>query len=529
MEELMSKAHPTPANDKCCQTDDIPGEAFVPGPDHASKTFVNSTETGDPPLLQTPLQTSKSGIQQIIECFRTGTAQLKHILLKEVDTIFECKLCRSLFRGLPNLIKHKEIYCLPRLHESDDTSEDGKKGMKELLEAIYPHSDKQEYFLTLEPIASNQNAVYQHLSKEEDLPSSSQSPNQTSTSSLAYYSNIQEQHTEEVNVKDEEIREENCTDEHEVENMSDGEDAVELKEYRDSEEPVGKTEDADIKDCKCLLCNRTYRGRGHLQRHLRTVHKIVTSSSDTNSTDSNFNAKKPVNGSVPETHDNSPSSSSENKVPCKPVFSIGFDFKTRFCKLCRRTFSSEQNLVKHIELHTDNGTDFYVKFYCCPLCRYKTRRKRDVLRHLSELHKKKSAYLSRISQSLESCAVKKPAEVVLNKDEAKSQHRQDVNINNNHSSPYLTRRNLLPNMPGALCKKTSKVSNKVRHAEKVTNSTEVKPDGAKGNGTKKSLHVCKICGQAFKKERYLGLHKRSHHKTAARSATGIRTRSKVVI
>lgn len=35
MEETVSLS----ANEKCCQTDDITGEAVVPGPDHASKTL----------------------------------------------------------------------------------------------------------------------------------------------------------------------------------------------------------------------------------------------------------------------------------------------------------------------------------------------------------------------------------------------------------------------------------------------------------------------------------------------------------
>ncbi|XP_048011923.1 zinc finger protein 800b isoform X2 [Megalobrama amblycephala] len=522
MEETVSEAHSTPANEKCCQTDDIAGEAVVPGPDHASKTLVYSTEPGDPPLLQTPLLTSKSGIQQIIECFRTGTAQLKHILLKEVDTIFECKLCRSLFRGLPNLIKHKEIYCFTRMPEPDDPSGDGKKSLKELIEAIYPRSDKEEYILKFEPIPSNQNAVYQYLSKDDDLPPSSQSPNHTPTDSWRHYhSNSQEMYTDEVRLEEEES---NCIDdEDERENMDKvEEDAEENKQHPDAEEPEEPLEE-DLASCRCLLCNRTYRVRGHLRRHLQTVHKIVSSGSTTKSTDPPSNSKKMVNGKVPDSPNTSPRSSSnsqspkEDKVSSKAEFSAGFDFKARFCKLCKRTFSSVQNLEKHIELHTDNGTDFFVKFYCCPLCRYKTRRKRDVLRHLSEFHKKKSSYLSRISQLLESYAVKKPAEVVLNKEEVKDQGRQEeVKVNHNHTSPYPTRRNL--KTPAIMRNKTSKTGNKGRRVQEVTNSKKVKPSSPKGSVTKKSLHVCNICGQSFKKTRYLGLHKRSHLKTAARSA-----------
>nr|XP_055047112.1 zinc finger protein 800b [Misgurnus anguillicaudatus]XP_055047113.1 zinc finger protein 800b [Misgurnus anguillicaudatus]XP_055047114.1 zinc finger protein 800b [Misgurnus anguillicaudatus] len=509
MEEPISEACTMPANEKSCQTDDLTDEAVVPGPDHASKTLVNSTEVGDPPLLQRPLETSKSGIQQIIECFRTGTAQLKHILLKEVDTIFECKLCRSLFRGLPNLIKHKEVYCLPRHPESEDSFAEGKN-IKELLEAIYPRSDRQEYFLRLEPIDGNQNAVFQYLSTEKDLPPSSQSPNHTSTDGWSHH----QPNTDDISMNEEE--------DHRIEEEGklslNAEDAViSEQQHQDNQLSSEERSEEDSSPCRCLLCNRTYKVRGHLQRHLRAVHKIITSDC--------AEPTKITNGKPPESPGANSSSSSEsqkspreeNKIPWKPIYSMGFDLKTRFCKLCRRTFSSEQNLAKHIELHTDNGTDFFVKFYCCPLCRYKTRRKRDVVRHLSEFHKKKSAYLSRISQSLDNSTIKTPAEAVLNKAETKDQGRHETKVHPSHSSPYLTRRNLLPNARRATAEGKKTVSSK----------TQVKHDDTRGKAMQ-SMLVCSVCGKGFRKQRHLGLHMRNHQKMARGGAAGIRTRSKVV-
>lgn len=506
-----------PSNEKSCQTD------VAPGSDHPIKTPVYSTEPGDPPLLQTPMLTSKSGIQQIIECFRTGTAQLKHILLKEVDTIFECKLCRSLFRGLPNLIKHREMYCFTRMPEHDVLSGDGKKSVKDLLEAIYPYSNKEECVLTLEPIAGNQNAVYQYLSKDHSLASSSPSPNHSSTNSWRHNSSDnQDPDTVEIPLGEEDNR--YIHDERENVDMVETTDAEESKVHQDSEEPEETTKEAgDLASYQCILCNRTYRVQGRLKRHMQTVHKVVSSSSIRNS-------KKMTNGKVTDNPNASPSSSSDSqssknpKENKDPKFTIGFDFKTCFCKLCRRTFSSKQNLEKHIELHTDNGTDFFVKFYCCPLCHYKTRRKRDVLRHLSDFHKKKSSYLSKISQSLEDYSIKKPADVVLSKDWSKDRDQQELKAHSKHASPYVTRKNL-SKTHGALRNKTPKTGNKGHHKKEVK---KVKPDSPKGSVTKKSVHVCDICGQSFTKTRYLGLHKRMHLTNASRSA-GVRTRSKAML
>ncbi|KAL7867905.1 hypothetical protein SRHO_G00092890 [Serrasalmus rhombeus] len=110
------------------------------GPKPANTTLVHFTELGDPPLLWQPQHSTMTGIQQIIDCFRSGTVQAKLTLLKEVDTIFECQLCRSLFRCLPNLLEHRRFYCLTKQPEPDDPSQ----VMKDLLEAVFPQGHQEE-------------------------------------------------------------------------------------------------------------------------------------------------------------------------------------------------------------------------------------------------------------------------------------------------------------------------------------------------------------------------------------------------
>ncbi|XP_038128214.1 zinc finger protein 800a isoform X1 [Cyprinodon tularosa] len=650
---------PTGTRDQSCQTEENDQPTDANG--HGQNTGF-CVEPGDPPLLQQPLQTSKSGIQQIIECFRSGTSQLRTMLLREVDTIFECKLCRSLFRGLPNLITHKEYYCLSRLPESDGSPGDDRQSvaMKDLLDAIYPRVDRPEYVVRLEPIQTTNKAVFQYLTTEEELaryPSHTTSARESPVGWEGETTEVSENNPigqpsggdshnspgpkkwdAEEEAKEEQPKPEDDGSNSGVEDVTIscclcGQDfnsrrsirrhcrkmhQTKLEELRKFTEtrtvptsllsmvkgrprtlstPTGKSCPVCLKSfatkanvrrhfdevhrglrrdnitpsiasrpgqpfslevtpprksnnssptrghsskptqvnsksttsnqtqgkpqsqtqaasqvnsasCRCTQCKRNYSSQLMLKRHMRIVHKIysvkgkstgtpassvsaaTTPNSSTNTNVSN-NVKVKQEAVEPSDEDDDVDSSpapspadnngtakgvqqtslklKDEEAPSSPKIppslsspssrggnvcstnmaakinklSVGFDFKQLFCKLCKRQFSSRQNLTKHIELHTD-GNDIFIKFYRCPLCRYESRRKRDVLRHVTVVHKKSSAYLAKIMPKLESRAVKRLAEAVLNstnkrtgsgKEEMNGRHGSSSSSSSSSSSP----------------------------------------------------------------------------------------------
>ncbi|KAG9345871.1 hypothetical protein JZ751_009027 [Albula glossodonta] len=634
-----------------------------------------------PVLPCSPSLLDTAGRSRVIQMHRAlhggkRTAQLKHILLKEVDTIFECKLCRSLFRGLPNLITHKEFYCFPREPDPAELPANDKQSqaIKDLLEAIYPRKDRQEYVVRLEPIKSNQNAVFQYVSQEDEVSPQEEpdlshqlapedpGPNEDPSSDHELEEGVLMEEEEEEEAEGVEEEEE---EEEEGEEVTETDLRLELEPEAEEEqdELAAPAEEAPTSDdegfkiscclcgkdfnshrsvrrhcrkmhkkkleelrkftetrtvpisllsmvkgrpnflprtsgrncpmcyksfatkanvrrhfdevhrglrrdtitpdiatkpgqplsleppassprkrktpaqaqynlvaCKCLICRRQYSSRVMLERHLRIVHKI--------------NVLENGSSTVSPGKDNSPASSNEassvsttsqtevdkkagpgtpkskvkqesNQLKARKLakLSVGFDFKMLYCMLCKRHFTSKQNLTKHIDLHTD-GNDIYIKFYRCPICKYESRRKRDVIRHISVVHKKSSRYLSKIMPTLESRAVKKPAEIVLNSTGKKGTQKEDVN--GRHESTTNRKQDGPPSTPLTRRQEALEASNEV----KVTKNF--------------SLHTCDICGKAFAKKLYLESHKRSH-KTAALSSSddnrtkGRSTRSKAFI
>lgn len=44
--------------------------------------------------------------------------QLKNLLSNECDLLYECKVCRNIFRSLANFISHKRVYCKEKFKTS---------------------------------------------------------------------------------------------------------------------------------------------------------------------------------------------------------------------------------------------------------------------------------------------------------------------------------------------------------------------------------------------------------------------------
>lgn len=666
VEENRPGTQRIPLRDKCFQTDHH---------HHGCCEQEYQLEPGDPPLLQKPLQMSRSGILQIIDCFKSGTKQLKHILLKEVDTIFECRSCRSLFRGLPNLITHKQYYCLSRFSMDGSPDENSKQSqaIKDLLEAIYPKADKEEYVISIEPIETNPNAVFQHVNNVS-IPDKSSERSKTPEQAEVQ---VQEPATEQVPsppqaevvepLTSEPIKQDTsatpsdkelpkvfnffletskvpgtlhqftcglCTKEFNSrrgirrhvrrvhkKKYEEMKRCVEMKAKKNLTAPkiskklIYKTPTTICHECKktfatkanvrrhieevhkghrrdpgppaeipakpqkpihtetvlpkktvktgtvkkdsskdsstllaskCPHCRRKYSSQVLLKKHMQVVHKTILTAVDTQRQKRRYNTakKSEVKVEVPEpvkpivslpltvvhspqnelkgaNHVNekpstqamqqckvkvdseiakSPGSSAthgEQRLR-KPKLSAGFDFKQLYCKVCKRQFTSKQNLQKHIDLHTDGNTIF-VKFYRCPICTYDTRRKRDVIRHITVVHKKTSRSLAKITSNLESRAVKKPIEFVLNKEDG-------TELNDSEENEIATIQVTPPVSP-------------IKKIESTDVGIEVKV-------TKNfTLLRCNKCGKAFAKKTDLVQHKRAHKYNASSSPDEIKSRS----
>lgn len=65
----------------------------------------------DVSVLRPPIEGVASGVYDFIRSISNGTSELRDTLLTECELLLECRMCRSMFRSLPNFLAHKRVYC----------------------------------------------------------------------------------------------------------------------------------------------------------------------------------------------------------------------------------------------------------------------------------------------------------------------------------------------------------------------------------------------------------------------------------
>ncbi|XP_061390462.1 uncharacterized protein LOC133325754 [Musca vetustissima] len=73
--------------------------------------FHDMAMTEDVSLLRQPMRTALTGFLEAKKAYENGTDEVRRLLLHECSIIYECNVCRNMFRSLVNFISHKRIYC----------------------------------------------------------------------------------------------------------------------------------------------------------------------------------------------------------------------------------------------------------------------------------------------------------------------------------------------------------------------------------------------------------------------------------
>ncbi|XP_050041201.1 uncharacterized protein [Dermacentor andersoni] len=153
--------------------------------DNNGATAPKAEEEKDHSVLQRPIVLGVQGVRQIMQCMSSGSREVKDVLLNECSVLFECKVCRSLFRSLANLLAHKRVYCTQHLCEA-----------MPLCALSAPSEEPPQPSTTAElqlmPIVGTASAVYQRVHHEGKQPQQPQdkgpSSSQATSSRTSYLS-----------------------------------------------------------------------------------------------------------------------------------------------------------------------------------------------------------------------------------------------------------------------------------------------------------------------------------------------------
>ncbi|CAI9720189.1 serine-rich adhesin for platelets-like [Octopus vulgaris] len=300
-------------------------------------------------------------LAELIRCVSNGTEELRYYLLKESNTIIECKVCFNLFRNVGYFIAHKRFYCLacnrdkptnssatpPTYDEQSVTvapelPTDATDFKKQSVELVRNNLLKRPSTL-LHCYGSKRESFWQIYNKTNKQNESNKEISSSSSISFEPIDNTKVA----MKVVSSDVTEENDIN------------SAEAKNQEEIAEITPDIEDEDLDD---------------------KLDKGTTS-------------EPTSERSSPIPNETSDFKDLESNIKYELA-----DFKHLKCLKCQRIMSSKKSLVNHvINLHGD-----LKRYYSCPLCKEKLKFRYfwGVIRHLSTIHYMKKLQINKIRSTL---------------------------------------------------------------------------------------------------------------------------------
>lgn len=396
-------------------------------------------------LIRHSLEAGGKLIHQVINGLKHGTSEVQQLILQQSDVILECRVCRNLFRSLPNYLDHKRIYC-QELFPNESLSLLASPFADE-VPIIYPEPpDDAKEFVEMSDLINKAN---QKLLKSSPVDSSS--PNKGNKS---YIQNSKEsigatleqscrrgkpqpvylRPIKETNVAMQLVPlTTNNASENQNQMVLANSEGIDLNE---SERKSCNTEHrnlnhtliklANFHKLLCLKCNQTYTSKKKLIYHIKKFHikkyrkcrqnrtseKCKTNTQVENQSSSkNVGHAKARSSKMPKrkkdfdnksdlegfsTKSGKPSLKKFSYLAKKSNVVNYANIKNGWCHICNHSYSGKRGLVFHMfRMHSGCR-----KIYTCPFCEVKFPSFASALRHTQTLHNCKKSDMKHVVKKL---------------------------------------------------------------------------------------------------------------------------------
>ncbi|GJQ73029.1 hypothetical protein Trydic_g1663 [Trypoxylus dichotomus] len=321
----------------------------------------NETETIDLSHLRKPIDTSLFGLSQILSLFETATDEVRRYIAYECELMFECRICRTVFRSLANFVLHKRNYCLEIYNEINSRTK----------------SDFENNNLT---IVSTEKIPSSGDEREDpDIEGTPKKPKRNLSAVLKRLSDKEECRKYTENVANEQLTERNYLEENREDILSK---TVCLENIEGNKGVFQTMDDEQV-------------GSNLMKSEVMEIHSILSSNEAILTSDGKvFTFRSDINDT---------------------------DGQKLICTICNLKFATKKTLTHHIK-YKHNDTRLV---YICPECKDSFANAWCVFRHLHRVHRKSTSQIRRMRDQIHSSTIIKKQERLKKKNEIESEHEFD--------------------------------------------------------------------------------------------------------